>query len=105
MADGASALTALTLCPQAFFYLSSLGDPLIEKMVLERMRTATNMTDEESAFSILVHECWCWLSGLVVSCFAQAKVPSSRELAFEEFFEKWKVIIRDTCSSTNSMTC
>lgn len=92
--------------PQAFFYLSSLGDPLIEKLVLERMRSATNMTDEESAFSILVRVCWWWSPSIfVVSCFAQAKIPSSRELAFEEFFEKWKVIIHDICSSTNSMMC
>jgi hypothetical protein len=58
MAEGASAHAALTLFSQAFFYLSSLGDPLIEKLVLERMRTATNMTDEESAFSILVRAWW-----------------------------------------------
>jgi hypothetical protein len=58
MAEGASAHAALTLCPQAVFFLSSLEDPLIEKLVFERMRTATYMTDEESAFSILVLECW-----------------------------------------------
>jgi hypothetical protein len=58
---------------QAFFYLSSLGDPRIETQLLNRMRTATNMTDEESALSCLSRAC------------------PSRELAFDEFFEKWKV--------------
>jgi hypothetical protein len=37
------------------------------------MRTATNMTDEENALSCLM------------------RASESRELALEEFFDKWKV--------------
>lgn len=59
---------------QAFFYLSSLGDSRIEAQLLHRMRNATNMTDEESALSCLM------------------RASSIRELALEEFFDKWKVI-------------
>ena len=69
-----------TFTLQAFFYLSSLGDARIEAQLLHRMRTATNMTDEESALSCL------------------ARAGPDRELAFEEFFEKWKVTRLEFCS-------
>jgi hypothetical protein len=59
---------------QAFFYLSCIGDPRIEAQLLHRMRNATNMTDEESALHCLL------------------RASSIRELALEEFFNKWKVI-------------
>jgi len=68
----ARAVAQRALVNKIFGYLSRLSDPNIEAKLLERMRTATNMTDEISALASLDYDC------------------PSRSVAMQEFFDKWK---------------
>ena len=68
----ARAVAQRALVNKIYGYLSRLADPKVEAKLLERMRTATNMTDEISALACLDYDC------------------PSRGIAMQEFFEKWK---------------
>ena len=57
---------------KAYEMLARLEDTQFEKRLLQRFRSATNMTDEIAALQSLNYNC------------------SSRSVAFDEFHEKWK---------------
>ncbi len=68
----ARAVAQRALVNKIYGYLSRLADPAVEATLLNRMRTATNMTDEIAALASLDYDC------------------PSRSVAMQEFFDKWK---------------